>query len=157
MKLFYVLSSSSTGQWKAVLLIYGLAMLPFSGSWLESLFFLQMNWRSEAEIDCDTVAVRTESTPRNIVIHSHLLTVINFTLKKFHSDEIPLFWSSKVILLNYFLLRYQVKTRNYSVSVSVSPYYERVYLFVGQVHANVKLCPEEIKTDVLWHLPRKLI
>ncbi len=96
----------------------------------------------------DTAAARAA-----ILTSSNLLTVINLMLKTFHGDEMPIFWSPKVILLHYFLPQYQVKTSDYSVSVSRSSHYERVYLSVGQVHSNVRLCPKEIKTDVLWHLP----
>lgn len=69
------------GHWYAVLLIYGLAMLPFSGSWWESLFSF---WWVEGVKHC-------RHPPREIFTSSYLFMVIILILKTFHSDEMTIF------------------------------------------------------------------
>lgn len=137
-----------------VLLIYGLAMLPFSGSWLESRFFLQMSYRHETncevrrKINWSLVAEKTKSGKRNEVIEYYLCAFVHFSEKTCHHEGMQ--WKHR---LSSPLFSFCNTKRENQQLVSVWQFellsQQSVYLNVGQVQANVRFCPNEIKTDVL--------
>lgn len=117
-----------------------------------------MSWRKETNCAWgkkrdDIVAVGIGWTKRNTIIDSYICTVVNFTviyIERVHSDEIPFIGIPKATFHRYLACNIEWDL----VCVSQP---EKVYLHIGQVHTNVRVCPSEIKKDVWWQLPGKLI